>query len=391
MATVQKRGNSYLLTVSAGYNAEGKQIRKTMTWRPEEPMTGRQADKEAERQAVLFEEKVRSGRAGSGNIRFADFAAQWFTDYAKDRLKPTTYARYVQLSERTYAAIGHIRLDKLHPQHLVAFYAQLAEPGQNKRTGGGMAPKTIKHYHTFISSVLDRAVKWGLIPDNPCRRLDAPRVPPREIQCMDDEQAVRFLECLEEEPLETRLMFTLLLMTGIRRGELLGLEWKDIDFDSGTIMIRRTSQYTPGRGIYTESTKTAGSVRKLCVAAEVVELLRAYRSEQNEYRLALGDRWQANDRLFTQWDGKPMSPNTPYLTLERLTKRHGLPGISIHSLRHTNATLMIQQGLNVKTVSSLLGHTQTSTTMNIYAHQLKNANRQAAEAMADTLLRKRNA
>ena len=176
MATVQKRGNSYLLTVSAGYNAEGKQIRKTMTWRPEEPMTERQADKEAERQAVLFEEKVRSGRAGSGNIRFADFAAQWFTDYAKDRLKPTTYARYVQLSERTYAAIGHIRLDKLHPQHLVAFYAQLAEPGQNKRTGGGMAPKTIKHYHTFISSVLDRAVKWGLIPDNPCRRLDAPRV-----------------------------------------------------------------------------------------------------------------------------------------------------------------------------------------------------------------------
>ena len=174
-----------------------------------------------------------------------------------------------------------------------------------------MAPKTIKHYHTFISSVLDRAVKWGLIPDNPCRRLDAPRVPPREIQCMDDEQAVRFLECLEEEPLETRLMFTLLLMTGIRRGELLGLEWKDIDFDSGTIMIRRTSQYTPGRGIYTESTKTAGSVRKLCVAAEVVELLRAYRSEQNEYRLALGTAGRQTTACSPNGTASPCPPTPP--------------------------------------------------------------------------------
>ena len=393
MPTIQKRGDTYRITVSNGYDAKGKQIRKSMTWEPAPGMTARQIEKELDRQAVLFEEKVKSGQYMDGNVRFQDFAERWFEDYGKEHLRERTYLRYVELSKRTYDAIGHIRLDRLQPQHLLDFYKQLAEPGQNKRTGGGLAPKTIKHYHTFISSVLERAVKWGIISDNPCHRVDAPKADKKQIQFLDDHQALQFMKALEGESLEYRVVFSTLLLTGMRRGELLGLEWPDIDFDAGVIHIRRTSQYAPGAGIYTDTTKTEQSMRPLSAPAELLSMLRQYRVEQWERRLRLGDmwakEWAEHPRLFTQWDGKPMHPNAPYQELQKLLKRSGLPKVSLHSLRHTNATLLIRNGADVRTVSGRLGHSQTSTTMNIYAEFLQSADKAASESIADTLLRQK--
>ena len=393
MATAEKRGNAYRLTASAGYESTGKQIRKTMTWRPAPGLTEKQIAKELERQKVLFDERVKSGQFLDGNIRFQDFAEQWFRDYGREHLRERTYLRYVELSKRTYAAIGHIRLDKLQPHHLLEFYKQLAEPGQNKRTGGGLAPKTIKHYHTFISSVLERAVKWQVIQDNPARRIDAPKVDRVAIEHMDDKQAIRFMEIVQDEPIEYRVIFTMLLITGMRRGELLGLEWPDIDFENGVVHIRRTSQYAAGRGIYTDTTKTEQSKRPLSVPAELLDLLRQYRACQNEQRLRLGDAWSSewadHPRLFTKADGRPMHPNTPYKELHKLLERNGMDAVSLHSLRHTNATLLIGSGADVRTVSGRLGHSQTSTTLNIYAEFLQSADKAASETLADTLLRKK--
>lgn len=125
MATITKRGNSYRITVSCGYDLNGKQLRRTMTWVPPDGMTARQIQKEANRQAVLFEEKCRTGQVLDGNIKFADFAERWFKDYAEKQLRPTTVARYHVLMPRINAAIGHIRLDKLQPHHLMQFYNNL--------------------------------------------------------------------------------------------------------------------------------------------------------------------------------------------------------------------------------------------------------------------------
>lgn len=394
MATVEKRGNSYRITASAGYDGGGRQIRKTMTWKPAPGMTEKQIQKELDRQAVLFEEKVKTGQYMDGNVKFQDFAERWFEDYGKEHLRERTYLRYVELSERTYAAIGHIRIDRLQPHHLLDFYKQLAEPGQNKRTGGGLSPKTIKHYHTFISSVMERAVKWGMVQDNPARRIDAPKVDKVAIEHMDDKQAIRFMDIVQEEPIEYRLIFTLLLLTGMRRGELLGLEWPDIDFENGVIHIRRTSQYAAGRGIYTDTTKTEQSKRPISVPPELLDLLRQYRVWQSEKKLRLGDAWDAewtiHPRLFTKADGRPMHPNTPYKELQKLLERNGMEPVSLHSLRHTNATLMIGGGADVRTVSGRLGHSQTSTTLNIYAEFLQSADKAASEGLADTLLRQKS-
>ena len=197
---------------------------------------------------------------------------------------------------------------------------------------------------------------------------------------------MRFLACLEEQSLEDKTFFTLALYTGMRRGELLGLEWPDVDLEIGIITIRRTSQYGGKElGTYTDDTKTEQSKRSLRVTQNVVGLLKAYKIEQAERRLRLGDAWAGewaeHPRLFTNQDGRPMSPSTPLNRLKRILSRNGLPDVSLHSLRHTNATLLIQQGVSIRAVSGRLGHSQASTTMNIYAHQLQSADAAAAEAL----------
>lgn len=399
MPTIQKRGDTYRIRVSAGYDAAGKQIMRSTTWRPAPGMTPKQIEKELDRQALLFEEAVKTGRYTDGNIRFQDFAERWFADYGKEHLKQRTYLRYQELTKRIYPAIGHIRLDKLQPHHLLEFYKQLAEPGQKKSNKKdddaprSLAPKTIKAYHGLISSILEKAVQWGVLHDNPARRVDAPKAGRKQIQFLDDKQAVAFMQALDDEPLEYQVIFTTLILTGMRRGELLGLEWPDIDFDNATIHIRRTSQYASGAGTYTDTPKTEQSKRTLVIPPELVDLLRRYRKEQIGQRLQLGDKWDAewadHPRLFTQWNGKPMFPNVPYIELQKILKRTGLPKVSLHSLRHTNATLLIGSGLDVRSVSGRLGHSQTSTTLNIYSEYLQSANAAASEILADTLLRQK--
>lgn len=448
MATVTKRGDSYRIRSSSGYDATGKQIVKTMTWTPDKGMTERQIAKELERQKVLFDEKVKSGKYIDGNIKFQDFAEKWFNDYAIEHLRTRTFAEYQRLSKRVYQEIGHVRLDRIQPHHLLEFYKRLEQTGtregikhcakadirahikalgltmnvfadkagvsldtlksacQGKRVShrtamlisqalkkplhelftpvdstGKLAPKTIKHYHAFISSVMERAVKWQVIQENPCRRVDPPKVPRHDINCMDADEAIHFLECLESEPIQDKALFSLLLFTGLRRGEALGLEWGDVDFDTGIISVSRTSQYMPGKGTFEDTTKTEQSKRSFKVTTDILEILKSHRIAQNERRLMLGDQWKGSRRIFTNKDGGDMTLTVPYQRLKQIQDKYNLPAVSLHSLRHTNASLLIQQGVNIRTVSARLGHSQTSTTMNIYAHQLQSADAAAADAI----------
>jgi integrase len=242
-----------------------------------------------------------------------------------------------------------------------------------------LAAKTIHHYHAFISSILDRAVKWGYISDNPCRRVDPPKLQRRMIQCLNKDEAKRFLECLQSESVEKQAIFYTLLFTGVRRGELLGLEWSDIDFRKKTITIQRTSLYTQADGLFTDTTKTESSKRTIVVSDELLDVLRKHNDEQKIMKKTAGEDWVNSNRLFIEWNGAPMSPNKPYHMLQRLLKKYNLPTVSLHSLRHSNATIMIESGTDLRTTSDRLGHSQTSTTMNIYVHQIKSANERAAE------------
>lgn len=381
MATITKRGDNYRIRVSDGYDVHGKQKMRTMTWKPEPGMTRRQIDKELTRQAVLFED----GEETATSEKFEDFAKKWFKEYGEKRLREKTLERYHQLEERTYAAIGHKRLDKITRRTIQSFIEQLEEPGINQVTGGTLAPKTIKHYVSFVSDVMAYAVRMELIQHNPCSGAILPTAKSKEKDIYTLEETQHVLDLLQNEPIIYQVFFTLAIYGGFRRGELLGLEWKDIDFKNCIISIRRSSLYSHDKGIFTDTTKTQGSARSLKLPSGIFDLLRKYKVQQSEQRLKVGDQWEDHDRLFVAWNGKPMNPNTPYSWYDRFCKRVGIRRIGIHAFRHLNATLLIDSGASVKTVSAALGHAQVSTTLNIYAHSIAESQARASEAVAAML------
>lgn len=452
MATIQKRGKSYSIRVSCGYDTARRQIVRSMTWRPEDAMTEAQAAREVRRQAALFEERCRMGRVLTGSVRFADFAGLWMRDYAARQVRPTTCARYRSMLPRICGAIGHLRLDRIQPHHLLAFYAALAAPGV--RADGrrhfrgdlraeldargltrpalaaqagvslsvvssviagrnvsaqsaqrlaawfgkpvdalfapagrdtGLAPKTILHHHRLISVILATAVKWQVLFSNPCDRVQPPRAAHIEAKYLDEAQAARLLAALTEADIQHRTIIIILLYTGMRRGELCGLTWDDVDFGASVIHIRRSSLYLAGRGIFVDSTKNPSSRRSIKVPQDAMDMLLRFRQWQEAEKRARGAAWQDSGYIFTATNGTPIHPDAVTSWFARFVHRHGLPDIPLHALRHTNATLLIAGGINLQTVAARLGHANVTTTGRIYAHAIQSADAAAAETLQDLL------
>lgn len=454
MASVTKRNDSYIIRVSLGYDGAGKQIQKFKTWKPDYGMTSRQIQKELERQKFLFEEQCRSGQYMGGNIKFSEFADYWFAEYANKQLRSETLAAYKELLKRVNAAIGHIKLDKLQPHHLMEFYNNLREEnirsdikytaiiedtkellkinnltqarlselsGTSVKTvaafvhhknitslsarkiaaalgtdtdklfkvvnihGTTLASSTISKYHRFISSILEKAVKWQVILNNPCNRVEPPKIKSKEKVCLDEYQTMQLIEYLEDVPLRYKAIVITLLYSGMRRGELCGLNWDDIDFRNGLVQINKSSIYTVEKGVFEDTTKNESSKRVIKLPQPAIDVLKQYKVHQASERLKLGDKWIESGKVFVQWNGKPIHPDTITKWFGEFVKQHNLPNISIHSLRHTNATLLIAGGADLRTVSKRLGHANMSTTANIYTHAIQSADERAAQIFDDML------
>lgn len=384
MAYIKKRGNSYLIRISCGYDVSGRKITQSTTWHPDPKRSKMQNEKELNRFAVLFEEQCK-GNMIVNAAKFETVAEEWFSTYAEKNYKPKTLERTKQLKARTYKAIGHLRIDKINARIIQKFINDLGGEGINIRTGGKLSPKTIKHYSTFISMVFSYAEKMQMISDNPCKNVILPKIAEHEKEIYTLEETQHILSLLQEAPTKYRALLTLAIYGGFRRGELLGLEWKDVDFNTNVVSIRRTALYTKEKGHYTDTPKTKGSVRDIKFPAEVINILKIHKAEQAKQILKVGDQWNETDRLFTTWNGKVMDGATPYNWFKKFCDRNNIRFLGLHSLRHLNASLLIQSGVNIRTVSACLGHSQTSTTLNIYAHSMDKANAEAMEAVADTL------
>lgn len=396
MATIEKRGDSYKITVSCGYNSKGRQQRRRMTWKPTPNMTARQIEKELNRQATLFEEKVRNGGGMSGAIKFEVLANEWLDTYAEKHLKERTVSSYRALTRRTYAALGAKRVDKITVRDVQGFIDNLSEPGvkmqrvkkdtpDKELPPVGLSPKTVRGYLSFVSCVMSYAERLEMIANNPCNKVVLPALNAAERDCYTLDEAARFLELLEGEDWQFRMFFTLAIYSGARRAELLGLEWKDLDFDNCTVNICRNSLYTKRKGVYTDTVKTKGSNRVLRLPEGVFNILAQYRKWQQEMREKLGSQWIDTDRLFTRWNGEAMFPNSPAWWFKKFCERTGMRYVNVHSFRHLNASMLINASVDVRTVSAALGHSNTSTTLNIYAHTFAKSQAKAAEAIGNAL------
>lgn len=392
MATITKRKSksgelSFLIRVSLGYNNDGKQIIKPMTWKPEAGMTIKQAEKEANRQSVLFEDKCKLGNLTGKRVNFQQLADEWLElSETTQVMKPSTIVRLKTLRERTYKALGHIYVDRLTYRQIQSFIVDLSKDGTNQVTGKGLSQKTQKHYITFISDVMKYAKKCGIIADNPCKDIETVKTAKKEKDIYSLEELKTLLNRIySKADTDYKVLFSILGYCGVRRGEVLGLEYKDIDFESGLVSIVRTSNYQAGVGVYTGTPKTNCSCRTIKLQRNVLELIKQLKAEQQEQADKCGDLWNETDRLFINWCGQPMHPNTPYTWLNRFCKEEKLPFKGLHSFRHTVATQAILGGKNIKSVSSILGHSQTSTTMNIYSHSTQKSDTEVFDFIAEQI------
>ena len=384
MANIRKRGNTYQIRVSCGYKTNGEQVVQTMSWKPPEGMTPKQAEKEVQKQAILFEEKCLRGQV-TANVKFEEFAEQWFEEYARLNLRKSSFERMRQVTQRVYPAFGHMRLDRITGRQVQQFINDLVLNGKNMQTGKPLSRKTAVHHLSFISDVFSYAVRMDIVSENPCRKVYVPKGNKKEKEIYSIEEIEQLFRLLENAPLKYRTFITLAVYTGFRRGELMGLEWKDIDFESGVVSVRRTSNYTVRTGIYTDTTKTKSSQRSMKLPQLVLDILKEHKAEQNEERQKLGTKWFECDRLFVTADGHPMHNNTTYTWLKKFCAKNDFPFRDIHSLRHFYASALINEGIDVATVSSALGHSAISTTTSIYLHAFQDANARASEAIANVL------
>ena len=186
-------------------------------------------------------------------------------------------------------------------------------------------------------------------------------------------------------PIKYKAFVTLAVYSGFRRGELMGLEWKDVDWDNNIISVKRTSNYTSTSGRYTDTTKTKSSQRSLKLPDAVFDTLKELYEDQQKIKAEIGSKWVESDRLFISWDGSPMFCGTPYYWLKKFTKKHGMRFCDLHSFRHFNATVLISSGIDAATVSRALGHANVSTTTSIYFHAFQEVEARTGNAIAEAL------
>lgn len=280
-----------------------------------------------------------------------------------------------------------IRLEKAE-QIAGALGIKLGDLFTTERDESTLAPKTILEYHRFLHTVLDQAEKEMIVPYNAASKATPPKLPAREPTYFQPEQIVAILDALETEPIKWKTITHLLIVTGCRRGEIMGLKWDKLDLDKRKVKIDSTIGYTPDRGIFENATKTR-DVRQIALPTETVALLREYHRWYLELKLANGDRWNDTGYVFVRDDGRPMNPDSIGAWLDGFSKRHELPHIHPHAFRHTVASVLINSGTDIVSVSKRLGHARTSTTTDIYAHVIEQADEQATETLANAILRKR--
>lgn len=313
-------------------------------------------------------------------ITFGQFLDSWLDESVKPSVRASTLDRYTRdVRIHIKPDLGKKSLSKLTIQDIQALI--------NKKQKAGCSPNTIRHFHAVIRKALNVACKWELVSRNVATLVDRPRIPHFEIQPLSPEQARAFLKAIKGDRLEA--FYTVAVALGLRRGEVLALQWQDIDFEVEELRVRHTLQILRGGGWNLAEPKSRNSRRTLHLPKFAVQVLRDHRQRQLKERMIQGSHWQDSGFVFTSEIGTPLDGNNVYKLYKQLLKDNDLPDIRFHDLRHTAGTLLLVQGVHLRVAMETLGHSQISLTMNTYSHVSSELQRDAAEKM-DAILSGRN-
>ena len=370
---------SYRFTVCLERDANNKQVRKYTTWTPPVGLTPAKAKKAAERAADAWEQEVRAeyqkekeqGQAYTlppekRRDSFKTFVNEvWFPlQVCNGNDKQSTVTFYKNMKKPIVEYFDGKVLQEISPLHIQKFLSYLSNDYKTER-GKPLAPKTVRHYYNVLGMIFSYAEKQNVIAKNPMQKVDAPKKDKKPVDALTQEQAQAFFKALSDSPLDFHCLLQLLLTSGVRRGECLGLKWKDIDERRSTIRIERSAVYTPETGTVISTPKTADSIRTIPIMPSTLRLLQQLKKQTRaeHHNTVLQDAFifPSEKDLFA-----PRDPNAVTRRVKRFMKRNNLPDLSPHDLRHSCATLLLGQGADIKSVQEILGHADASTTLNFY-------------------------
>ncbi len=378
---IVRRGDSYRFTVSMGYDVTGKQIRKTTTWTPPEGTTEKKADKLAKEEYLNFKNKCKGLSAFNENMRFKDLVEEYFSVYAPNMLKPITAYNYEKMVNYHFMGdFGNKKLKDISPGLITSFYNSHTTTTKEGKVKTLTYPNAKKLY-TIMQSVFSFAVSQNYIKETPCKNIILPSKNVKgeeDRKFMTEDELSRFLPMFDEYS-SFNVIIKMLLYTGMRSGECLGLQWSDIDFTNNTIHVVHTLTDVGGRHFLT-TPKTKNSKRYIGMNSTVSAMLREHKKHQIELQMALKD-FEHPEMIFTSATGNYKDRSCLNTSFKRFLKGTEFEFLTLHSLRHCNATLLLNSGVDIKIVSEHLGHSDINVTADIYADVLASTRQKTAEIL----------
>jgi len=375
--TVIKRGDSWSVVIDLGRDGSGRRMRK---WH-----SGYGTRKEAESARVeLLSTLAKGTYIAPSKLTVGTFLTQEWLPAKRTTVKATTLASYeMHVTKHIEPRIGGVSLLNLGAAQLNSFYADLLESGR-RNGSGGLSPTTVRRVYATLHKALADAVRWGRLPRNPADRADPPRAAKTELAILEPEELRAFLDSVRSDRLYAA--WTLAVTTGMRRGEILGLRWGDVDVSDMTLtvsQIRTVANYQ----VVTLSPKTEKGARTISLDGQTVAALRAHRVAQVEEKLLYGSGYHDGaDYVFRRTDGEPIHPERFSSWFKQHCRRAGLPLVRFHDIRHSYVTALLKQGTPLKVVSQRVGHASPMVTLAIYQHVLPGDDRAAAEVGARLIL-----
>lgn len=362
----RRKDGRYEATIVLG-RKDGRAVRKSLYGRTK---------KEVQEKLLKAQQSLVQGMPlPDGRQTVGQFLDRWLLDSVAHSVRPRTYASYRQMIRlHVDDDVRRLPLVKLTPQHVQALL--------NAKTREGLSPRSVQYLRAILRRALAQAVRWGVVARNAAALSDSPRVERARFEPFSPEEARAFLAAVRGNRLEA--LYTVATALGLRQGEALGLRWQDIDFSHGTLRVVTQLQRIDGKLTLVEP-KTRESRRTVSLPAVAVRSLHEHRVRQLEERLSAGERWQDHGLVFCTSRGTPICAVNLSREYHRLLARHEIRRIRFHDLRHTCATLLLVQGVDPRVIMDLLGHSQISTTMDIYAHVMPDLRKEAANKMDEVL------